>query len=131
MFDLLSPGGRADGLRLSIQKDFVGVTPAPVLTRLKGLNDGMMRRTKMPSGVLVLGGVAASHVAAAQTEPEMNPRVAHLQAFFATRAAGMHLPNLVQVSAISFCHRAFSYNLICRFLLNRCSLRTLSKNRVS
>jgi hypothetical protein len=117
MFYLLSPCRLGDGLRLLLQKDFVGVTPAPVLSRLKRLNDGMMRLAKMPSGVLVLGGVATSHVAAAQTEPEMNPGVAHLQAFFAPRAAGMDLLDFTKVSAICVCHRAFScHGIRCSFL---------------
>ena len=34
-------------------------------------------------GVLIFGAVAAANVAAAKTQPQMNPAVPHLQAFFA------------------------------------------------
>jgi hypothetical protein len=35
-------------------------------------------------GVLVLGGIAASHMPAGQAQPQMHPRVAHLDALLAT-----------------------------------------------
>ena len=37
---------------------------------------------KMLGRMLVLGRVAAAYMAADKTEPEMNPRIAHLQTLF-------------------------------------------------
>jgi hypothetical protein len=53
----------------------------------------------MLGGMLVLGGIAATDVSAGQTETEVDPGVAHLQAFFATVSVGLHIVDLVEVSA--------------------------------
>jgi hypothetical protein len=48
----------------SRQHDLVDVTPAPVFTGLEGLNNWMMGFVEMFRRMLVLGRIAASHVAA-------------------------------------------------------------------
>jgi len=48
-------------------------------------------------GVFVLGRIAAAHVAANQAFPQMDPGIAHLQAFLAALAAGFDLPDFSQV----------------------------------
>jgi hypothetical protein len=50
-------------------------------------------------GVLVLGGIAAAHVAAFAAETQVNPAVAHLQAFFAALGMRMNIPNVAEVRA--------------------------------
>jgi hypothetical protein len=44
----------------------------------------MLRRVKMPGGVFVFGRVAAPHVAANQTEAQVDPCIARPEAFFAS-----------------------------------------------
>jgi len=73
------------------QIDFVHVAPAPVLARLERLHDGMLGLIKVFGGMLVLGRIAAADVAARETFPEMDPGVAHLQAFLATFTARRYL----------------------------------------
>jgi hypothetical protein len=45
--------------------------------------------------------VAASHVAAYEAHPQMDPRIAKLQAFFATLGAGLDLTDFFDVRADS------------------------------
>jgi hypothetical protein len=52
---------------------------------------------EMFSGVFVLGRIAAAHMAANQALPQMDPGIAHLQAFLAALAAGLNLPEFSQV----------------------------------
>src|SRR5690349_5085856 len=40
----------------------------------------MLGRVKVLGGVFVLGGIAAAHLTARETEPQMHPRIARLQA---------------------------------------------------
>ena len=51
----------------------------------------------MLCGVLVLGGVAATYVAAAQAHPQMDPGVPHFQTFFAAVSAWLYFLNLFDV----------------------------------
>src|SRR4030081_2803320 len=55
--------------------------------------------------MFVLGAVAASHVAARQAQPQVDPLVAHLQAFFAALGLGLHIADLIDVRA-NFSHWA-------------------------
>jgi hypothetical protein len=76
------------------KKDFVYVTPLPALTRLDRAHDRMLGLMEVFGCVLVLGGVAAADVPATEAHPEMNPGVAHFQAFFTTFAAGCDVVDL-------------------------------------
>jgi hypothetical protein len=67
----------------------------------------MLGVMKVLGRVLVLGRIAAAHMAAFQAQAEMNPGVAHLQAFLAAFAAGGDVANLIEVSA-GLCHRLSS-----------------------
>ena len=60
------------------QLHLVDVAPAPVFSWLEGAHDGVFRLMEMFGGVFIFGGIAAADVAALQTEPKMNPGVAHL-----------------------------------------------------
>jgi hypothetical protein len=53
----------------------------------------------MLRGVLVFRGVATADVAAAQTQAEMHPIVAHLEALFAALGFGLDAANLIDVRA--------------------------------
>src|SRR4051795_886313 len=61
----------------------VDVAPEPVLARLDGLDDGVAGGMEVLRRVLVLRGIAAADLAAGETQPQMDPGVAHLQALFA------------------------------------------------
>ncbi len=50
-------------------------------------------------GVFVLGRVAATDVTATQAQPEMDPMIAHLQAFLTAAGMRFYIPNLIQVGA--------------------------------
>jgi hypothetical protein len=50
--------------------------------------------------MLVLGRIAASNVTAFQAKPEVDPAVAHLQAFFAAFAARGYVANFFQVGTV-------------------------------
>jgi hypothetical protein len=77
--------------RTLLQEYFVHVAPLPALAGLEGAHDGMLGLMKMLGGVGVLGGVAAPHMSADETFTQMDPGIAHLQAFFAPFAAGGYL----------------------------------------
>jgi hypothetical protein len=79
------------------QKDFVYVTPSPVLARLERLDDRVLGLMKVFGGVLVLGRITTTHMAADQTLPQVNPTIAHLEALFAAVAAGIDFANLFYV----------------------------------
>src|SRR4051812_49600999 len=66
-----------------IELDLIDVAPAPILPRLGGFHDGMSSRVEVFRRVLVLGGIAATDVAARQAEPEMHPLVPGCQALLA------------------------------------------------
>ena len=78
-----------------VEFNFVDVTPAPGLARFYGLHDGVLRVVKVLRSVLVLGRIAAPDVAAFHAKAQVNPRVAHFQAFFATICVRSDLPNLI------------------------------------
>jgi hypothetical protein len=73
------------------QESLVYVAPAPIFARLKRLHDGMFRLVEMLCGMFVFRGIAAAHVTAAKTLPQMDPGIAHLQAFLTAPAAGVYL----------------------------------------
>jgi hypothetical protein len=52
---------------------------------------------KMLRGVSIFRTVAASHVAAYEAHPQMDPRIAKLYAFFATLGAGLDLTDFFDV----------------------------------
>ena len=92
-----APSSRRSDVRL------VHVTPAPIFAWLKRLHDRMVRRVVVLGRVLVLARVAAADVAALQTDAEMHPAIAGLQAIFAAVRAGGDVVNRVEMRA--GCHR--------------------------
>ena len=53
----------------------------------------MMRCVKVLGGMLVFGGIAATDMAALQTEPKMDPGISCFQALFATMGFGFYRLN--------------------------------------
>ena len=64
---------------LLVLHDLVDVTPAPVLTRLEGLNDRVVGRVEMPGGVLILRIVTATDMSTDETEAQMHPGITRFQ----------------------------------------------------
>ena len=56
------------GLQI-VKHYFIHVTPAPLFTWLKRLDDGMTTRVEVTGGMLVWGRVAAPNVAAGHAQP--------------------------------------------------------------
>jgi hypothetical protein len=83
-----------------IKFHLVDVAPTPVFAGLDGSHDGVVHGMKMLGSVLVLGRIAAAHVAADHAQPEMDPGVAHLQALFTAVGVGLHVPDLVHVTTV-------------------------------
>jgi hypothetical protein len=82
-------------------EDLVYVAPDPILVRLEGPDERVLRGMEMPAGVLVLGAVATANVAADEALPEVHPRVTHLEALLAPFGARFDVVDLVQVRAFS------------------------------
>src|SRR5450756_1824790 len=61
--------------RSGLHGEMVRVAPEPLFTRLEGLDNGVPRLLKMPSGMLVLGGVAAADVAAFEPKDSRSARL--------------------------------------------------------
>ena len=97
------PGGREGrGYVGSLQPHAVRVAPGPVLVRLEGLDDGMVRGVVVFGRVPVGRGIAASHMAAGQAQPEMDPPASDLETFLATiRGARLDPADPVQMRAAS------------------------------
>jgi hypothetical protein len=71
----------------------------PFLSRLNRAHHGMMDVLKMLGGMFILGRIAASHFAAHHAHAQVNPVVAHLDAFFAYVHLGGRNFNLIQMLA--------------------------------
>jgi len=82
------------------RKDFVHVTPDPTFSRLNGANQGVRAGMEMFGGVLVLRGIATTHVAADEAKPQVDPSVSQLHALFADMSVSVLDLNLVQMSAV-------------------------------
>src|SRR5262249_44482128 len=82
----------------------VDETPSPVFAGLQRTHDGMLGAMKMLGGVLVLRGVAASHVPALHAQPQMDPGVAHLQALFGALGVRRYFVNMALM--LASVHRA-------------------------
>jgi hypothetical protein len=80
---------------------FVHVAPDPILPRLEGLNQWVLRSMEVLGRVLVRTRIATAYVPADQTFPELNPPVAALQAFLTALCARLYVFDLVQMRAVS------------------------------
>jgi len=89
---------KARGIIL-VEHDFVDVTPAPILARLEGSDDRVLRRVKMLRSVAIFRRIAATDVSADQTQAKVHPSVARQEAFLAAFAAGCDFLNFFNVRA--------------------------------
>ena len=71
------------GARLEAEHHLVLVAPAPVLALLRGADDRMPDLRCVLAGVLVLRGIAATHVPAGQADAQVDPAVARAEAVLA------------------------------------------------
>ena len=79
---------------------FIDITPAPRFTGLEGLDDRMFGGVKMFSCVPVGGVVTTAHVAANQTNTEMDPPTADFQALFTALGARCNFLDLTYMGAV-------------------------------
>jgi hypothetical protein len=86
-------------LESDIKFYFVDVAPFPVFTRLKRLDNRMLRCMIMFGGVLIFGAVAAADVTTTEAQAQVYPTIAHLEAFFATGAVRFYVSDLFGVLA--------------------------------
>jgi hypothetical protein len=82
-----------------LRKQLINVAIPPVFSRLERANHRMLARVIMLGGVFVLRRIATTHVSATQAEPQVNPGVAHLQAFFTTLALRLSVFRGLNVTA--------------------------------
>ena len=83
-----------------IEHQFINVAPAPPFSWLERFYDWVFGRVKVARGVFVLRRVATADVTAAHTQPQMHPRVANLQAIFASVGARGYFSNLIEMCAL-------------------------------
>jgi len=76
---------------------FVHVTPAPILSRLEGLDDRMLSFVEMLPCVLMQRGIAAADVTAGEAQAQMHPARADSQALLAAFGARRYIANHFQM----------------------------------
>ncbi len=75
----------------------VNEAPAPILSRLEGLDDRMARSVEMSGGVPIGRIVATPHVTAGQAQTQVHPFPAHFQAILASFRAGCDFADFFQM----------------------------------
>jgi hypothetical protein len=80
-----------------LHRHFVDIAPDPVFPRLQRLDQRVALPVKVLRRVLVLRGVAAAHVTTGETKPQVDPRVARLQALLAPLGVGFDVVDLIEV----------------------------------
>jgi hypothetical protein len=63
----------------------------------------MFAKAEVFGGMFVFRGITAPNMAAAEAFPQMDPGIAHLQAFLATGAGGFNRPDFSQVRTTRLC----------------------------
>jgi hypothetical protein len=86
-----------------LEHELIDITPAPVLTRLEGLDNRVVGRVEMPGGVLVLRIVTATDMSTGEAEAQVHPGITHFQAFLAPIGARRDVTYLVEVATL-LCH---------------------------
>ena len=71
-----------------------------MLAGLRRLDDWVFGGMVMVSRMLVFAGIAAAHVAADQTQSQMNPVIARFKAVFTANCVGSYVANLFEVRAM-------------------------------
>jgi hypothetical protein len=93
--------------RHRLEHFLIDIAPAPVLAGLEASDDRVVRSVEVGRRMAIRRIVAAPDVSAGETEPEMNPPAAHLQAFLtALGSSRLFSLNLVEMLAPIVCHRS-------------------------
>src|SRR2546421_7047820 len=88
-----------------IEQHLVDIAPAPAFRRIVAFDDGMAGCMEMRGCVLVRGIVAATDMAAAAADPQMQPPAAALQTFLAAKRTRRDRLDAGDVAAALFRHR--------------------------
>ena len=64
-----------------VQFDIIDIAPAPVLPCLERPDDRVIGAVEVLPCMLVLGGIATTHVSAFQAQTEVDPDIAQLQTY--------------------------------------------------
>jgi len=92
-------------LPITLYIDLVNIAPAPVFAGLERLHNGVLGGMEVFGGMPVLGVIAAANMPTFQTDAQMNPSIADLEALLTALRAWRHVTNLIQVSALPWlCH---------------------------
>src|SRR5690349_6740763 len=84
-----------------LQHHFIDIAPGPVFSSLEALDQGMAGASEVLSRVLRRGRVAAAHVPAGETQPQVDPPAPGFQALFAPlRCVGLDRPNLIEMGTV-------------------------------
>ena len=86
-----------------LEHDLVDVTPAPVFTRLEGLDNRVVGRVEMLGRMLVFRRVAAADVSTNEALAQMYPGVASFQTILAAICTGRNLSYLIKMGT-RLCH---------------------------
>ena len=83
-----------------LKSNLVNIAPAPVLSRLKGLDNRVAGRMEMLCRVLILRIVTAANMATGETEAQVNPTLTGFQTILAAVCTLGDLPYLVEMCTI-------------------------------
>jgi hypothetical protein len=83
-----------------LEHHLVDVTPTPVFIRLEGLDDRVVGRVEMLSGVLVLGRIAAANMPTFEAEAQVYPCVPDSQTILTTICARRDWSYLVKMCTL-------------------------------
>lgn len=78
---------------------FVDKAPRPVVKPFQRLHHWMVGLVKMSGGMFVFRGIAASHMTAYKTQPQMHPFVSYPKALLTAFCTRENRTNAVKVSA--------------------------------
>src|SRR5260370_12907207 len=87
----------ASGRLRHVQLHLIDVTPAPALPRLDRPHNRVLDLMEMLRRMLVRRRVAAPHMPALHTHPQMHPGAADLQTILTALRRRLHLADLVQM----------------------------------
>jgi len=96
----------------SIKHDFVNVTPTPILSGFKRLDDRMAGRVKVTRRMLVGRRIATPNVPTGHAKTQVNPRGADAQTVFTTTRARRDGLNLIKMRT-NFFHGVSVICVIC------------------
>src|ERR1700693_3930500 len=98
---------RGDYEELSkLEHELIDITPAPVLTRLEGLDNRVVGRVEMLGGVLVLRIVTATDMSTGETEAQVHPGISNFQTVLTSIGARCDFLYLIKMRT-SLCHVLF------------------------